>query len=229
MFTSDNGYLLGEHRLRMGKTLPYEPALRVPLLVAGPEVPQGERFDPVKTADLSATILDLAHARAPHPADGLSMRDNFRNGDRGWRVPVLTEALVIGPGGVAAPAPGATGFPNALTTVGVRTARYKLIRWATGAVELYDLARDPHELRNVAALSRYGDVRRRLTAVWWHLYDCRAASCARPLPRGLSVGPERLATLTRRQADLIEARSEIDQPAAANRASVPSDDFMSRR
>ena len=47
MFTSDNGYFLGEHRKRLGKTLPYEPALRVPLLVAGPGVPSGRRFDPV--------------------------------------------------------------------------------------------------------------------------------------------------------------------------------------
>ena len=46
MFTSDNGYFLGEHRKRLGKTLPYEPALRVPLLVAGPGVPTGLSLRP---------------------------------------------------------------------------------------------------------------------------------------------------------------------------------------
>ena len=66
MFTSDNGYFLGEHRKRMGKKLPYEPSIRVPLVLAGPGVPQAA-FDPVKTPDLTATILDLADARPRTP------------------------------------------------------------------------------------------------------------------------------------------------------------------
>ena len=85
MFTSDNGYFLGEHRKRIGKKLPYEPAIRVPLSLTGPGVPSGRRFDPVVTPDLTATIVDLAGARAPHPADGRSLRWNIRNGDRGGR------------------------------------------------------------------------------------------------------------------------------------------------
>ena len=70
MFTSDNGYFLGEHRKRPGKKLPYEPSLRVPLVVAGPGVPHGKRYDPVKTPDLTATIVDLAGAgpRTPRTA-----------------------------------------------------------------------------------------------------------------------------------------------------------------
>ena len=39
LFTSDNGYFLGEHRIRQGKVLPYEPALAVPLLARGPVSP----------------------------------------------------------------------------------------------------------------------------------------------------------------------------------------------
>ncbi|MGH2967854.1 MAG: sulfatase family protein, partial [Solirubrobacteraceae bacterium] len=41
VFTSDNGYLLGEHRVPSGKVLPYEPSIRVPLLVRGPGIPRG--------------------------------------------------------------------------------------------------------------------------------------------------------------------------------------------
>ena len=93
IFTSDNGYFLGEHRKRMGKKLPYEPSIRVPLVLAGPGVPPGTRYDPVVTPDLTATIIDLAGARPPHPADGTSLRWNIRNGDRGWTVPVVTEAI----------------------------------------------------------------------------------------------------------------------------------------
>nr|WP_257954423.1 sulfatase-like hydrolase/transferase [Nocardioides sp. B-3] len=42
MFTSDNGYLFGEHRL-VGKNVPYEESIRVPLVMRGPEIPVGER------------------------------------------------------------------------------------------------------------------------------------------------------------------------------------------
>ena len=46
MFTSDNGYYLGEHRKRQGKINLHEPSLRVPLIVAGPGVPQRQALRP---------------------------------------------------------------------------------------------------------------------------------------------------------------------------------------
>ena len=42
VFTSDNGFFLGEHRRRQGKILPYDPSLRVPLVMRGPGIPAGE-------------------------------------------------------------------------------------------------------------------------------------------------------------------------------------------
>ncbi|MDP3892843.1 sulfatase-like hydrolase/transferase, partial [Nocardioides sp.] len=64
VFTSDNGYFLGEHRMRTGKVRAHEPSLRVPLVVTGPGMRQGQkRYDPITTLDLSASILDLAGAR----------------------------------------------------------------------------------------------------------------------------------------------------------------------
>ncbi|MET0999916.1 MAG: sulfatase [Marmoricola sp.] len=60
MFTSDNGYYLGEHRKRTGKISLHEPSLRVPLLVAGPGVPRGRRYDPVSTIDLASTLAAYA-------------------------------------------------------------------------------------------------------------------------------------------------------------------------
>ena len=65
---------------------------------------------------------------------------------------MLTEALVAGTSGDSAKRER-RGFPDARTTIGLRTARYKLVRWDTGAVELYDLATDPNELTNVAELA----------------------------------------------------------------------------
>ena len=205
VFTSDNGYFLGEHRRRMSKKLPYEPSLRVPLVIAGAGVPHGNRYDPVKTPDLTATILDLAGARPPHPADGTSLVDNIRYGDHGWTIPVLTEAIAdhAAPGGTRAAR--ARGFHDPRTTIGLRTARYKLIRWASGAIELYDLNRDPNELRNVARDPRYTDLRGQLTRLWWRYKDCAATTCTRPLPTALRTTPDQVSKQTLRQAAGVRA------------------------
>src|SRR5690606_3089458 len=73
-YTSDNGYLQGEHRFRDAKTLPYEEAIRVPLLVRGPGFPTGATA-PQLTAniDLAPTILDLAGVEGSLVADGQSL------------------------------------------------------------------------------------------------------------------------------------------------------------
>jgi arylsulfatase A-like enzyme len=205
MFTSDNGYFLGEHRKRLGKTLPYEPALRVPLLVAGPGVPAGRRFDPVVTPDLTATIVDLAGARAPHPADGRSLRWNIRNGDRGWTAPVVTEAIADRASAGGTPAAVARGLVDARTTIGLRTARYQLVRWASGAVELYDLERDPNELTNVAHDPAYASVRDHLTRLWWRYRDCTGAGCTRELPVRFRAAPDEVEAATTRQRAGVEA------------------------
>ena len=206
LFTSDNGYFLGEHRKRMGKKLPYEPSIRVPLVLAGPGVPQGTRYDPVVTPDLTATIIDLAGARPPHPADGTSLRWNIRNGDRGWTAPVVTEAIADRASAGGTPAAAARGFTDARTTIGLRTARYKLVRWASGVVELYDLERDPNELTNLVRDPAYAAVRTRLTRLWWRYADCVGAECTRPLPAGLRLDADAVADLTERQRAGIEAR-----------------------
>ena len=56
VFTSDNGYYLGEHRKRQGKINLHEPSLRVPLLMAGAGVPHGRRYDPVTVEDLAVAL-----------------------------------------------------------------------------------------------------------------------------------------------------------------------------
>ncbi len=84
VFTSDNGYLLGEHRWRNVKVLPYEASLRVPLLMAGPSIPVGVARDaPVSTVDLTATVLDWANAWLAG-VDGRSVIPDLTS-NRGWR------------------------------------------------------------------------------------------------------------------------------------------------
>jgi len=92
VFTSDNGYYLGEHLRRTGKVNLHEPSLRVPLLVVGPGVPHGRRYDPVTTVDLAPTFAAYAGTVMPG-ADGSSMLPTI-SGDQGWDRAVVTEGMM---------------------------------------------------------------------------------------------------------------------------------------
>ncbi len=60
-FTSDNGYLTGQHRIKKGKDVPYEESIKVPLMVRGPDVPEGTQNGAmVLNNDLAPTFADLA-------------------------------------------------------------------------------------------------------------------------------------------------------------------------
>ncbi len=174
VFTSDNGYFLGEHRQRTGKIKPHEPSLRVPLVIAGPGIPHGVRQAPITTIDLTATIVDLAGSAALPAMDGRSAVPAFRR-DRPWTVPVVTEGLQHLQHEVG-------GFPEGLTEMGLRTGRYAYFRYATGEGELYDLFTDPLELRSRYDDPAYASVRRDLARLWRQYRLCAADACRAPLP-----------------------------------------------
>lgn len=196
MFTSDNGYYLGEHRRPYGKWYAHEPSLRVPFLVTGPGMRSGtHRFDPISTVDVAATVLDLADARAPHPADGASKLETMWHGDSGWSVPVVTEAINT------SDMEPRRGFNDPRTTIGLRTARYSFTVYRSGAIELYDLATDPLQLHNLGRhLDRHParqPVIAALRAAWWRFKDCAGPSCRATLPARLVAGPAAEERLTR--------------------------------
>lgn len=92
VFTSDNGYMLGEHR-KKGKFLPYEP-LQVPLAISGPGIPHGKIIsDLVMNVDLTPTFLEYASAGAGLAQDGRSLVPLLTNpaGTIPWRLDILTE------------------------------------------------------------------------------------------------------------------------------------------
>jgi arylsulfatase A-like enzyme len=192
VFTSDNGYFLGEHRLRTGKVRTYEPSLRVPLVVTGPGMRDGERrYEPITTVDLSATVLDAAGARPPFPSDGESRLPSMREGDRAWQHPVLTEFYF----------PGwrrnrTSLFSDERTAIGVRVPRYSYTRYR-GFEELYDLVEDPYQDRNVAGRPAYADVRRELRELTRQTADCVGAACRPPLPESLAADAGEVRGLTR--------------------------------
>ena len=195
MFTSDNGYFLGEHRQRTGKVRAHEPSLRVPYLVTGPGLRDGtRRYDPITTVDITATILDIAHANPPHLADGTSRWDTMLTGDHGWTVPVVTEAINTIPG-----KRDADGFPpgEPRSSIGLRTPRYSFTLYKTGAGELYDLLVDPVENSNKFRDPTYRDVRAQLTAQWWRYKDCSGSTCRQPVPAAFQASPATERTMSR--------------------------------
>jgi arylsulfatase A-like enzyme len=207
LFTSDNGYFLGEHRMRQGKIKPHEPSLRVPFVMAGRGIPHGERFDPITTPGITATIADLAGAtaRMPYPEDGLSVVPAIAR-DRGWTVPIVTEGLESGNMFPQEPALKAAGFRDARNTIGIRTPRYKYVRYSDGDAELYDLDRDPNELTSRIADPAYAAVRDELHRLWLDYEDCLGASCRAPMPENLRRTPLQDEVGTNTQSRGVEHR-----------------------
>jgi arylsulfatase A-like enzyme len=163
MFTSDNGWMAGEHRVPSGKMLAYEPSIRVPLLVRGPGFPAGTRRDDlVWNGDLAPTILALAGAQPGLPLDGRSL---LAPPDPGRAI------LLEGPA-----ARKTLGLPR---FTGLRTRRYKYVAHLRGGKELYDLRRDPYELTNLVRLPRMAGVKARLAHRLARLRGCAGASCLR--------------------------------------------------
>lgn len=193
VFTSDNGFFLGEHRIPQGKIWSYEESIRVPLIVAGPGIEPGRRYFPAMTQDLTATLLDLAGAELPADRDGESLVPVLTGDDRRWDRAVVVEGFHS--------AFDEPGLPAGLSVSGVRTGRWKLVHWSNGFVELYNLGTDPLELDNLAASGRHREIRRALERVWRTYADCRGAACRRPLDARWRVSPEQLAAIaaTRRR------------------------------
>ena len=192
IFTSDNGYMHGEHRIRSGKLYPYEEAIRVPMLVRGPGVAPGLRVsDPVADVDLVPTIMDFAGASPPpgaeRPQDGRSLAP-YLAGERHRARAILIEAK-------HPPRDGRRGAV-ARSFFGVRTRRYAYVerhklRLATleqgldaqigaGKVvdrELYDLRRDPYQLESLHRKRAYRRPRRTLAEALDQLRTCQGPSC----------------------------------------------------
>ena len=201
MFTSDNGYYLGEHRKRSGKVTAHEPSLRVPLLMTGPGIAAGERrYDPVTTMDLTATVADLGGATAKfgYRLDGVSVLPVARGADQGWSRPVVTEALYGGTDGRLRTwtVKGFPSFTDPRGSIGLRLGRFKITVYRNGFVELYDLAVDPNELRGVQRDPGYQAVRAEMLRLWWQYKDCRAGACTEPVSEDLQLLPAANARIT---------------------------------
>jgi N-acetylglucosamine-6-sulfatase len=165
VFTSDNGFFHGEHRVPNGKVLVYEPSIRVPLILRGPGVPSGAlRHQLVTNADLAPTILAATGARATKPRDGRPLQPLLRHPWREWGRDLLIE------GG---------GTPNSGEFDAIRTYRYVYVEYSTGERELYDLERDPDQLESRHADPAYAEIQALLARRLAALETCVGRDCRR--------------------------------------------------
>ena len=95
LFTSDNGFFFGEHRLLGGKFLAYEPATHLPFLIRGPGIKPGTSTGELTAnIDIAPTILELAGATADKSIDGRSMVPFLHDPSLRTRRPLLFESFV---------------------------------------------------------------------------------------------------------------------------------------
>jgi len=150
VFTTDNGYHMGDHRLVNGKMTAFDPDIRVPLVVVGPGVPRGQMVDELTAnIDLAPTFLRLARLPVPARVDGQSLVPFLRGRrPRAWRESILIEHH--GPF-FELDDPDRQGAPsgNPPTYDALRTENFTYVRYETGEREYYDRRSDPWELRNV--------------------------------------------------------------------------------
>jgi N-acetylglucosamine-6-sulfatase len=206
VFTSDNGFHLGQHRLGAGKWTPYEEDIRIPLIVRGPGVPEGETLHHmVLNNDLAPTFADLAGAEPPSFVDGRSLVPVLTDDPtplEDWRQrfviesvaersgvphpPFITESTVV-PLLTGDPLPGNWRRTSAASAQSseewgrpwlkaLRTNNYLYVVYKTGEHELYDLRKDPHELNNMYATAP-PEITHRLEAQLDALRQCSAAEC----------------------------------------------------
>lgn len=169
VYTSDNGFFHGEHRLRYGKYLPYEEALTVPLVVRGPGVAIGATNQTVvSNVDVSTTLMAASGVEPLREPDGLDISELWADPNRFEDRALLVEGL--GPQDASQP-----------QYLGVRTAAMAYFRFTSDGqdtTELYDLRRDPEQLVNVAEDPRYRQARRALRAITAEMAECAGAQCA---------------------------------------------------
>ena len=140
IYMGDNGFSFGEHGL-IDKRHFYEESVKVPFIVRYPEVLAGDQVNEkmIQNIDVAPTILEVAGIQKPDQMQGQSILPILKSEEVDWRDRIFYEYY------------WENAFPQTPTMHGVRTDRYKLIRyhgvWDTN--EFYDLKNDPYEMHNL--------------------------------------------------------------------------------
>jgi arylsulfatase A-like enzyme len=190
IFTSDNGYALGEHRY-VGKDRPYEPELRIPMIVNGPGIERRYTTgkprrrltvpDTVTITDIAATIMGVTGVRPGRPLEGIDMTRPAQNPDHG---PGGDRAVLIESGPSRGDRTGTQKF------VGVRTDRYTWLAWdwqampsnVHGPTEFYDRFNDAAQLQNLVDPASPPPAEPALRDLATTMRSCKGAECVQPAP-----------------------------------------------
>jgi N-acetylglucosamine-6-sulfatase len=155
MYLGDNGFMFGEQGL-IDKRAAYEASMRIPFLLQCPELFKGGTVltQMVANIDIAPTLLEVAGVTPPSAMDGRSLLALARTPQPPWREALLYEYY------------WERNFPQTPTQHALRTDRYKYIRYhgLWDSDELYDLAQDPQETRNLAHRPEHVDTLRDLNA-----------------------------------------------------------------
>jgi N-acetylglucosamine-6-sulfatase len=211
LFTSDNGFFFGEHRLIGGKFLSYEPATHLPFLIRGPGIEQGSSTGELAAnVDIAPTILDLAGVEADKSLDGRSMVPFLRDPELRSRRPILFESFVQtsdveANGAISTTGEGDGGRPGGngstdgrarsssatahasllappLNYEGIRLGPYKYIAWPDGEKELYNINKDPNELNNIVKVPNFYPIRNFLHRQLRRFENCVGRECREVTP-----------------------------------------------
>ena len=182
IFTSDHGFMQGEHRIPQGKMVPYDESTQVPLLIRGPRIPRGGTTKAlVGNVDLAPTILEATGARATRTLDGRSFLRFARNlRARNLRLLLHETAGQAAKGRTNTREGGVRGSqPRVPAWSAVRTTQWLYIEYKGGQRELYNTTNDRWQrrsrVRNPKLLRRIRTLRRQLQ----DLRVCRGTECAR--------------------------------------------------
>jgi arylsulfatase A-like enzyme len=178
IYMGDNGFSFGEHGL-IDKRHFYEESVKVPFLIRCPELFEGGKtMTPmIQNIDVAPTILEVAGVEKPEQFQGRSIIPLLKGEGVQWRDKIFYEYY------------WEYDFPHTPTMHGVRTDRYKLIRyhgvWDTN--EFYDLQEDPYEMNNLIASPEHQELIKELAT---DIYDWLEETGGMQIPLKRTVKPK---------------------------------------
>lgn len=177
IYMGDNGFSFGEHGL-IDKRHFYEESAKIPLIISCPELLNGEKTEDrmIQNIDIAPSILEVFGINKPEQMQGMSVIKMLKGEDVKWRDRIFYEYY------------WEENFPQTPTTFGIRTDKYKYIRywgiWDTN--EFYDLEEDPYEMNNLIASPQHQDIIRKMAD---ELYTWLESTNGMQIPLKRPLGP----------------------------------------
>jgi choline-sulfatase len=134
---SDHGWHIGEKAIT-GKNTLWDDGTRVPLIFAGPGIGKGRCNQPAELLDIYPSINELCGLPAKEKLEGISLMPQLKDSQAKRKRPAIT----------------CHNHDNN----GVRSEKWRYIRYADGSEELYNMVEDPNEWKNLAGSAEYRSV-----------------------------------------------------------------------